>query len=51
MHCFLAHKIQFSMEYFKLGIIKKLRPLDIDREENDFITKLKYRTNLELGLL
>ena len=44
MHCFLVHKSQFSMEYFKLGIVKKVRPLDLDREENKFINS--YRTNI-----
>ena len=24
MHCFLVHKNEFSMTYFKLGIVKKL---------------------------
>ena len=44
MHCFLEHKNQFSMECFKFGIVKKVRPIDLDREEDKFIQK--YRTKL-----
>ena len=44
MHCFLAHKSQFSMEFFKLGIVKKVRPVDLDREEEKLIQK--FRTNI-----
>ena len=44
MHCFLEHKNQFSMKYFKLGIVKKVRAIDIDREEDKSIQK--YRTKL-----
>ena len=44
MHCYLVHKENFSMEYFRLGIVKKVRPLELDREENRFINK--YRTNI-----
>ena len=47
MHCFLKHKDKFSMEFFKLGIIKKVRPLDLDREEDKFI--FNYRTKI-MGL-
>ena len=43
-HCFLAHKSQCSMTYFKLGIVKKVRPLNLDREESILINK--YRTNV-----
>ena len=35
------------MDFFKLGIIKKVRPLDLDREEDKFI--LNYRTKI-MGL-
>ena len=44
MHCYLVHKLDFSMELFKLGIVKKVRPLDLDREEDKFINM--YRTNV-----
>ncbi len=47
MHCFLKHKDRFSMEYFTLGIVKKVRPLDLDREEEKLI--FKHRTKV-LGL-
>ena len=30
MHCFLEHKNKFSTEYFKLGIVKKVRPIDLE---------------------
>ena len=32
------------MGHFKLGIVKKVRPIDLDREENKLITK--FRTNI-----
>ena len=35
------------MEHFKLGIVKKVRPLDLDREEEKFI--FDYRTKV-MGL-
>jgi hypothetical protein len=35
------------MGHFKLGIVKTVRPIDLDREENKLITK--FRTNI-LGL-
>ena len=44
MHCFLVHNNEFSMTYFKLGIVKKVRPVDLDREEDKFITR--YRTKI-----
>ena len=37
MHCLLEHKNQFNVEYFKLGIFKKVRTIDLDREEDKFI--------------
>ena len=39
MHCFLAHKSSFSMSFYKLGIVKKVKPLDLDREEARMIDK------------
>jgi fructose-1,6-bisphosphatase len=44
MHCFLVHKENFSMEYFKLGIVRKVRPVELDREESRLINK--FRTNI-----
>ena len=44
MHCFLTHKADFSMELFKLGIVKQARAVDLNREEERFIQK--YRTNI-----
>lgn len=44
MHCFLAHKEQFDMNLFKLGIVKRVRPVDLDREESKLINS--YRTNI-----
>ena len=44
MHCFLAHKSDFSLELFKLGIVKKVRPMELDREEDKLINK--YKTNI-----
>ena len=29
MHCFLAHKSQFSMKLFKLGIVKRVMPVEL----------------------
>ena len=42
--CFLVHKENFSMEYFKLGIVRKVRPVELDREESRLINK--FRTNI-----
>ena len=47
MHCFLKHKDDFNMGIFKLGIVKKMAPLDLDREEEKFI--FTFRTKI-LGL-
>jgi len=44
MHCFLEHKTEFNMKLFKLGIVKKVRPVDLDREESKLINR--YRTNI-----
>lgn len=44
MHCYLVHKENFSMEYFKLGLVNKVRPIELDREESRFINK--FRTNI-----
>ena len=44
MHCFQEHLNKFSLEVFKLGIVKKVKPSMLDREESRFSTK--FRTNL-----
>jgi hypothetical protein len=44
MHCFLAHKNEFNMSHFKLGIVKKVKPVDLDRDETFYINK--FRTNI-----
>ena len=44
MHCFVKHNSDFSMSHFKLGIVKRVKPIDLDREENKLI--MKYRTNI-----
>ena len=44
MHCFLKHHSDFNMLHFKLGIVKKFKPINLDREENKLI--MKYRTNI-----
>ena len=44
LHCFMKHKEQFDMKYFKLGIVKRVRPVLLDRVEdfqvNQFRTKI-----------
>ena len=44
MHAFLCHKDFFSMNIYKLGVVKKVSPLNLDREEDFFIAK--FRTNV-----
>ena len=44
MHCFLQHKDQFSLNLFKLGIVKKVAPIELDREESRCI--IKHKTNI-----
>ena len=44
MHCYLKHRSDFNMNIFKLGIIKKCRPRDLDREEDKLVDK--YRTKI-----
>ena len=44
MHSFLVHKLSFDMKHFKLGIVKRVRPVDLDREEDNFINR--FRTNI-----
>ena len=44
MYCFLVHKNELNMTYFKLGMVKKVMPVDLDREEDNFITR--YQTKI-----
>ena len=46
MHCYLVHKSSFDMKHFKLGIVKKVRPIDLNRVEDHFINR--FRTNIEI---
>ena len=43
MHCFLEDKEQFSMQFFKLGLVKKVRPVELDRLEDKCIQKFRTR--------
>ena len=44
MHCFSKHRSDFTMKHFKLGIVKRVKPSELDREENKLINK--FRTNI-----
>ena len=44
MHCFSKHHSDFTMKHFKLGIVKRVKPSELDREENKLINK--FRTNI-----
>ena len=44
MHCHEKHGEQLDMKYFKLGIIKKVRPVELNRQENFYINK--FKTNI-----
>ena len=44
MHCYLKHKINFDMNYFNLAIVKKCKPIDLNREESRYIEK--FKTNI-----
>ena len=44
MHTFLMHKDNFNMKIFKLGIVKKVNPNYLNREEDFFISR--FRTNI-----
>ena len=43
-HCFYNHPDQMELSVFKVGIVKKCRAIDLDREEDRFISK--FRTNV-----
>ena len=47
MHCYLKHKTHFTLTTFKVGIVRKVNPMDLDREEERYI--FNYRTKV-LGL-
>eukprot|EP00116_Pleurobrachia_bachei_P000624 sb/3460886/ len=38
-----AHRDQFSLDYFKLGLIKTVSPLALDRHENKLIDRLRTK--------
>ena len=44
MHCFLQHKGKFDLNLFKLGLVKKVTPILLDREESVCISK--YQTDI-----
>ena len=43
-HNFLKHRENFDISNFKLGIVKKVNPLYLDREEQRFINM--FRTDI-----
>jgi hypothetical protein len=43
-HCFDCHNDAMTLSNFKVGIVKKCKPCDLDREENRFISK--FRTDI-----
>ena len=43
-HRFNEHPNQMSLSLFKLGLVKGCRAIDLDREENRFVSK--FRTEL-----
>ena len=44
MHCHEKHGEKFDLKYFKLGIVKKARPVELNRQENFYINK--FKTNI-----
>ena len=44
IHCYQEHQEQFDLSFFKLGIIKKVKPCDLDREESNAIHR--YKTHI-----
>ena len=43
-HCFDCHNDVMTLSIFKVGIVKKCKPCELDREENRFISK--FRTDI-----
>lgn len=43
-HCFEKHPQLFSLSNFRVGIVKACKAIDLDREENRFVTK--FRTDI-----
>ena len=41
MHCYIEHRDNFNFDIFKFGIVKKVQPSLLDREESRFCTKFK----------
>ena len=44
MYCFLEHSYDFGLKHFKISIVKRVRPVELDREEERLIQK--FRTNI-----
>ena len=44
MHCYEQHPDKFDMKYFKIGFVKQVNPLNLDREEDIIINE--YKTNI-----
>jgi len=43
-HCYDCHNDAMTLSNFKIGIVKKCKPVDLDREESRFISK--FRTDI-----
>ena len=44
MHCYIEHRDNFNYDIFKFGIVKKVQPSLLDREESRFC--IKFKTNV-----
>ena len=44
IHCFMQHKGQFDMKLFKLGIVSRVKPVGMDRQESFMINN--FSTNI-----
>ena len=43
MHCFLEHSSDFELKIFKVGIVKRVRPVDLDREEDKLVNRFRLK--------
>ncbi len=43
MHCFLEHRSDFDLKHFKIGIVKRVRPVDLNREEEKRINRFRTK--------
>ena len=41
MHCYIEHKNDLNFETFRFGIVKRTKPILLDREESRFCSKFK----------